>query len=114
MSPALKEFFVSVGEQGRQLGGNVAQNHVEKLNRNIIAAGEPGDMTGLQLFGIQIVCAVIFPIFWGFIFHKISFLSDFVEGPLHVPQALKKLRNDRLERLFLSRKYQDQRDFVLQ
>jgi tight adherence protein C len=84
MSPALKEFFVSVGEQGRQLGGNVAQNHVEKLNRNIIAAGEPGDMTGLQLFGIQIVCAVIFPIFWGFIFHKISFLSDFVEGPKQV------------------------------
>ena len=54
MNPALKEFLESIGEKGRQWGGNVAETHVEKLNRQIIAAGEPGDMTGLQLFGTQI------------------------------------------------------------
>ncbi|HEY1789992.1 MAG TPA: type II secretion system F family protein [Verrucomicrobiae bacterium] len=84
MSPALKEFMVSVGEQGRAWGGNVATGHIEKLNRQIIAAGEPGDMTGTQLFGTQLLCMIAFPIFWGFIFHKISFLSGFVEGPKQV------------------------------
>jgi tight adherence protein C len=84
MNPALKELLVSVGEQGRQWGGNMAKSHVEKLDRQIIAAGEPGDVTGIQLFGTQLVCMVVFPIFWGFIFHKISFLSGMVEGPKQV------------------------------
>jgi tight adherence protein C len=84
MNPALKELLTSVGEKGRQWGGNVAAGHVEKLNRQLIAAGEPGDMKGIELFGIQLVCLVVFPIFWGFVFHNISFLSGFVEGPKQV------------------------------
>jgi tight adherence protein C len=84
MNPALKQFLTSVGEQGLQWGGNVAKTHVEKLNRQIIAAGEPGDTTGLQLFGTQLLLMIVFPIFWGFIFHKMSFLSGLVEGPKQV------------------------------
>ena len=81
MSPALKEIMTSIGEKGCQWGGANAVKHVETLDRKLIAAGEPDDTKGIQLFGTQIVCMICFPIFWGFIFHKISFLNDFVEGP---------------------------------
>jgi tight adherence protein C len=84
MNPALKEFLASVGEKGREWGGNFAAKHVEKLNHQLIAAGEPDDMPGIVLFGIQLVCAVIFPIFWVFIFNEISFFSGLVEGPKQV------------------------------
>jgi tight adherence protein C len=84
MNPALKELLVAVGEKGRQWGGNVAKAHVEKLDRELIAAGEPGDMKGIELFGIQLICLVVFPVFWGFIFHNMSFLSGLVEGPKQV------------------------------
>jgi tight adherence protein C len=84
MNPGLKEFLTSVGEKGCQYGGNIAVKHVEKMDRQLIAAGEPGDMKGIQLFGIQLLCMVVFPIFWGFIFHEVSFLSSFVEGPKQV------------------------------
>jgi tight adherence protein C len=79
MSPALQEFLASVGEKGREWGGNFAAKHVEKLDRQLIAAGEPGDMKGIVLFGIQLLCAVIFPIFWIFIFKEMSL--GLVEGP---------------------------------
>ena len=84
MNPALKEFLISVGEKGREWGGNVAASHVEKLDRQLIAAGEPDGMKGIQLFGIQLVCMVIFPIFWGFIFNEISLFSGLVSGPKQV------------------------------
>jgi len=76
-----QEFLASVGEKGREWGGSYAVKHVEKLDRQLIAAGEPDDTKGIDLFGKQILCALIFPFFWGFIFHKISFFSGLVEGP---------------------------------
>jgi tight adherence protein C len=84
MNPGLKEFLASVGEKSREWGGNFATKHVEKLNQQLIAAGEPGDMQGIVLFGIQILCAVVFPLFWGFIFHNISMFEGLVEGPKQV------------------------------
>jgi tight adherence protein C len=81
MNPALSEFLASVGEKGREWGGNFATKHVQTLDRQLIAAGEPDGMKGTVLFGIQLVCAIIFPLFWGFIFHKMSMFEGLVEGP---------------------------------
>ena len=84
MNPALKTFFASLGEKGCELGGNAAVKHVEKLNRQLIAAGEPDDVKGIELFGVQLLCMVVFPIFWGVVFHMLSFLSGLVEGPKQI------------------------------
>lgn len=80
----IKDLMASVGEKGRQWSGNYGVKHVESLDRQLIAAGEPDGTTGIQLFGAQMACMVIFPIFWGFVFNEVSFLSDFVEGPKQV------------------------------
>ena len=81
MNAALKGFLNSVGEIGRERFGDVAEKHVAKLDAKLITAGEPGDMKGIVLFGIQLVLMVFFPIFWGIIFSQIGFLHFFVEGP---------------------------------
>jgi len=84
MNAGMKNFFTAIGEFGRQKFGTLAERHVDKLTMQLIKAGEPGDMKGIELFGIQIFCAVIFPIFWGVIFNEIGFLNFFVEGPKQV------------------------------
>ncbi len=84
MSPALKRIFTSLGEVGRERIGKNADKHIEALGRKIIMAGEPDDLKGVQLFGMQLFGAVVFPLFWGFIFHKVGFLSFLIEGPKQV------------------------------
>ena len=84
MSPALKAFFGSVGETGRHRFGKYADKHIETLSSKLIMAGEPDDTKGVDLFGMQLVSAVGFPLFWGVIFHQFGFLSAFVEGPKQV------------------------------
>jgi len=84
MNATLKQFFGGIGDKGCQWGGGFANKHVEKLNAQLIAAGEPGDLKGLELFGIQLLCMVLFPIFWGIVFSQFGFLSFLVEGPKQV------------------------------
>ena len=84
MNETFKNLFLSLGDLGLRRGGNVAENHVKKLEAKLIAAGEPGDMKGIDLFGIQIFCAIVFPLFWGLVFHAISLFSFLVEGPKQV------------------------------
>jgi tight adherence protein C len=84
MNSALKKFFGTLGENTRQRLGGVASGYVAKLDRQLIAAGEPGELKGIELFGMQVALAVFFPIFWGFVIYKIGFLSGLLEGPKQV------------------------------
>jgi tight adherence protein C len=84
MSPGMKNFFTSLGEFGVGKIGAFAAKHVENLTRQLIKAGEPGEMKGIELFGIQIFCSLVFPVFWGLIFFEIGFLNFLVEGPKQV------------------------------
>ena len=84
MSPGMKNFFGSIGETGREKFGPLAAKHVDKLTMQLIKAGEPGEMKGIELFGIQLFCLVVFPIFWGAIFNSLGFLNFLVEGPKQV------------------------------
>src|SRR5665213_1967365 len=84
MNAGMKNFFRSIGEFGREKAGGFGAKHVDKLTMQLIKAGEPGDMKGIELFGIQIFCAVLFPIFWGVVFNYIGFLNFLVEGPKQV------------------------------
>lgn len=84
MNPGMKNFFGSLGEAGREKFGVIAAKHVDKLSLQIIKAGEPGDMKGVELFGIQLLCSVVFPFFWGLVFNSLGFLNFLVEGPKQV------------------------------
>lgn len=84
MNPALKEFFGSLGQSVRQRLGGLADNYVARLDRQLIAAGEPGEIKGHELFGIQIALMAVFPVFWGFVIWQLGFLSVLLEGPKQI------------------------------
>jgi tight adherence protein C len=84
MNATLKVFFNAVGEKARERFGDIAQKHVAKLDATLIMAGEPGDLKGVDLFGIQLTLMGFFPVFWGVVFNQIGFLSFLVEGPKQV------------------------------
>jgi tight adherence protein C len=84
MSPALKEFLGSLGHEVANYWGKFGQDHVERLRKQLLAAGEPDELKGVELFGIQIVLAFVFPIFWGIIFNYFEFTAFLVEGPKQV------------------------------
>jgi tight adherence protein C len=84
MNTVIKGWLQLVGEKCRQWGGAPASRYVESLNALLITAGEPGDLKGVELFGIQIICLVAFPIFWGAVFSQIGFLGFLVQGPKQV------------------------------
>jgi tight adherence protein C len=80
----MKNFFGSLGEKGVEKIGAFAARHVENLKRQIIMAGEPGDIKGVEMFGQQLFYMVVFPVFWGLVFHSLGFLNFLVEGPKQV------------------------------
>ena len=84
MNAGMRNLFGSLGETGREKFGPFAAKHVDKLTMQLIKAGEPGEMKGVELFGIQLFCLVVFPIFWGLIFNEIGFLNFLVDGPKQV------------------------------
>jgi tight adherence protein C len=84
MSPALQQFFGSVGEKGRRWFGRTAEKHIDKLGGQLITAGEPGNLKGVELFGIQLVVMIVFPLFWGLIINEVGLLSFLAEGPKQV------------------------------
>ena len=84
MNPALKQFFGSVGEISRQRFGPLANSYVERLGQKLVAAGDPGDMKGVELFGIQVTLTIFFPLFWGLVIYELGFLDFLFEGPKQV------------------------------
>jgi tight adherence protein C len=78
------KIFETIGLAGCGWGGTLANKHVETLNARIVTAGDPGDVKGIQLFGIQLFLAVFFPLFWGVVFAHISMLTFLVDGPKQV------------------------------
>jgi tight adherence protein C len=84
MNLTLKRFFGSLGETGRQWFGNLAQKHIDKMDATLITAGEPGEIKGVEVFGIQLFSMVAFPAFWIIVILQFSFLSFLAEGPKQV------------------------------
>jgi len=84
MHLALKHFLGSIGETVCVRGGKTAEGYVSKLDMELIAAGEPGELKGTELLGVQVVAAVVLPVFWGAVFSQIGFLSFLFAGPKQI------------------------------
>ena len=84
MNTSLKQFFGGIGETVRLWLGGVANNYIKGLDRVLVAAGEPGELKGVEFFGIQIVSLFVFPVFWGFVLYESGFVSFLFTGPKQV------------------------------
>ena len=70
-----------VGAFAVRTAGTGLDDYVKKLDAKLVSAGDPSDVHGLELLGIQIVSAVIFPIFWGIILVSIPLFDFLFNGP---------------------------------
>jgi tight adherence protein C len=84
MNAVLQQFAGWLGEQGLRWTGRISEKHVEKLNARLITAGEPGNLKGVELFGMQLLSMVLFPLFWGVVIDQVGWLSFLGEGPKQI------------------------------
>ena len=84
MNTSLKNFFGGIGEAVRGWLGGLANGHIKKIDRLLVVAGEPGELKGVEFFGIQLVSLVLFPVFWGVVLYESGFVSFLFSGPKQV------------------------------
>jgi tight adherence protein C len=81
MNQTLRNVVGNVGRSAEQKFGRVAENYIKKLNTLLIAAGEPGDLKGTELFGIQAMTVLVLPVVFGAILSQIGWFSFLFHGP---------------------------------
>jgi len=84
MNPRLRAFFASFGQKACTRIGRPAHNYAGKLDRLLVAAGEPGELKGIEMLGVQVVCMFAFPIFWGLVLSQSGFVSFLFQGPKQI------------------------------
>jgi tight adherence protein C len=77
----MRQFFGSVGDAARARIGRWAEGHLEKLGGKLIMAGDPDELRPVDLFGMQLVSAVGFPLFWGVVLNQVGLFDFLVQGP---------------------------------
>ena len=86
MTTGLREFVRTVGSTARdQLAGfglgRVVAKQIGNLDELIILAGEPGNLRGIELFGIQFVSLILLPLLFGGALYQSGWFSFLFEGP---------------------------------
>lgn len=81
MKPWMKSLFASLGGSVVRRGGRMAAEYVRKHDSLLVAAGQPGGLTGVELLGIQVVLACLFPILWGWVLQQTGMVDFLFEGP---------------------------------
>jgi tight adherence protein C len=84
MNIALKNSFAVLGTTASQPLGAFAENHIKKLDNLLIIAGQPDDLKGVQVLGMQVLGLVFMPVFWGIVLQQFSWTSFLFEGPKQV------------------------------
>jgi len=81
---SLKSCFGVLGATARQPVPRFAENYIKKLDQLLIAAGQPGDLTGTELLGAQVMMSLFMPVFCGFVLNYFSWTAFLFEGPKQV------------------------------
>lgn len=73
-----------LGREAKIRSNGLADEHLAKLEGTLIAAGDPGQLRNIEVLGIQVLIAVLFPILWATIFIQLDLLSFLFEGPKQI------------------------------
>lgn len=84
MQTTLVQYMGRLGREASRRVGPNAEAYVKKLDAALISAGEPPDVHGYELLGIQVVSAVLFPVVWGYILSSMSLFDFLFNGPHQV------------------------------
>ena len=81
MNPAARALFEKTGRYFQANAGNTLDDYLERLRKLLMGAGNPGDLTAIQLLGIQIFSGIAFPVFWVFVLMQIPAFDFLFKGP---------------------------------
>jgi tight adherence protein C len=81
MNTALKDSFGAFGTLAQPPLGRSAGNYLKKLDELLTSAGEPWDLKGVELFGMQLVSLLVLPLFFEVVLRQLSWFSFLFEGP---------------------------------
>ena len=70
-----------LGLFGEHCAGTGLNDYVKSLDAKLVAAGDPADVHGRELLGIQMASAVILSVIWGFILATIPGFDFLFNGP---------------------------------
>lgn len=70
-----------MGEWANRATGGALDDHLENLQRKIVSAGLEGETTPEKILGIQMVSAVIAPIFVVYVIRFFNFFPGLFQGP---------------------------------
>lgn len=80
----LQDIFRKTGAFFQANAGNTLDEYVLRLRKLLLGAGTPGDITGQELLGIQVVTALAFPIFWVFVLLQVPGFDFLFAGPMQI------------------------------
>jgi len=84
MNVKLREWCGGVGAVVAGRVGASAVTYVRRHDALLISAGQPGGVTGMDLLGLQVIGAVLFPVFWGILLFQIGVVDFLFEGPKQI------------------------------
>ena len=84
MNKIIGPLLTKIGEYARRTAGVSGEEYVQKIDRQLIAAGTEGEGRAIRMLGAQVVSLVLFPAVWLFILSSLSWFKFMFEGPKQV------------------------------
>jgi tight adherence protein C len=83
MSSPLR-FFEPLGDFANRSTGFALSGYIQKLDKRLLALGEPDGIHAKGILGVQVFCAITFPIFWTYIIRFMNLAEGLFNGPVQL------------------------------
>ena len=78
------KFFEPIGDFANRSTGFALSGYLRKLDSRLLAMGEPDGVTSKGILGVQVLCAILFPIFWTYIIRFLNLAEGLFTGPVQL------------------------------
>jgi tight adherence protein C len=80
----ITSLFGQLGAWLQRAASPALDNYVHSLEEELIAAGEPANLTAKDMLGLQVSAAMFFPLFWAYVLIKIPAFDFLFDGPQQI------------------------------
>ena len=81
MNARIRQLLATLGQEAARPLGRHTEGYVRSLDELLVVAGEPGDLKGDELLGLQVLSMVLFPLVVVFILRETHVVDFLFEGP---------------------------------
>lgn len=84
LKQSMLEWMGSLGARARDSAGGALDDYMKGLNDKVLAAGEPEGLTPESLFGLQLLSALLLPLFSAYIIINVPMFDFLHSGPQQI------------------------------